>query len=45
VLLEISFGKGIQEAIDPQIGSLRGGADVRRERYIFGWQPWLLADG
>jgi gamma-glutamyltranspeptidase/glutathione hydrolase len=23
--------------VDPQTGTLRGGADVRRERYIFGW--------
>ncbi len=23
--------------VDPQSGTLRGGADVRRERYIFGW--------
>jgi gamma-glutamyltranspeptidase / glutathione hydrolase len=23
--------------VDPQNGTLRGGADVRRERYIFGW--------
>jgi len=23
--------------VDPQTGALRGGADVRRERYIFGW--------
>jgi gamma-glutamyltranspeptidase/glutathione hydrolase len=23
--------------VDPQNGALRGGADVRRERYIFGW--------
>lgn len=23
--------------LDPQYGTLRGGADVRRERYIFGW--------
>jgi gamma-glutamyltranspeptidase/glutathione hydrolase len=23
--------------VDPKNGTLRGGADVRRERYIFGW--------
>jgi gamma-glutamyltranspeptidase / glutathione hydrolase len=23
--------------VDPRTGTLRGGADVRRERYIFGW--------
>jgi gamma-glutamyltranspeptidase / glutathione hydrolase len=23
--------------VDPRNGTLRGGADVRRERYIFGW--------
>jgi gamma-glutamyltranspeptidase/glutathione hydrolase len=23
--------------VDPQTGTLRGGADVRRERTIFGW--------
>jgi len=23
--------------VDSQTGTLRGGADVRRERYIFGW--------
>jgi gamma-glutamyltranspeptidase/glutathione hydrolase len=23
--------------VNPQTGTLRGGADVRRERYIFGW--------
>jgi gamma-glutamyltranspeptidase/glutathione hydrolase len=23
--------------VDPKSGTLRGGADVRRERYIFGW--------
>jgi len=23
--------------VDPVSGTLRGGADVRRERYIFGW--------
>ena len=23
--------------VDPRSGTLRGGADVRRERYIFGW--------
>jgi gamma-glutamyltranspeptidase/glutathione hydrolase len=23
--------------IDPELGTLRGGSDVRRERYIFGW--------
>ena len=23
--------------VDPKGGTLRGGADVRRERYIFGW--------
>jgi gamma-glutamyltranspeptidase/glutathione hydrolase len=23
--------------VDPRHGTLRGGADVRRERYIFGW--------
>ncbi len=23
--------------IDPRTGTLRGGSDVRRERYIFGW--------
>ena len=23
--------------VDPHTGTLRGGADVRRERYIFGW--------
>jgi len=23
--------------VDPHTGALRGGADVRRERYIFGW--------
>jgi gamma-glutamyltranspeptidase / glutathione hydrolase len=23
--------------VDPKTGALRGGADPRRERYIFGW--------
>ena len=23
--------------VDPKTGALRGGADVRRERYLFGW--------
>ena len=23
--------------VNPATGTLRGGADVRRERYIFGW--------
>ena len=23
--------------VEPRSGTLRGGADVRRERYIFGW--------
>ena len=23
--------------VDPTYGTLRGGADVRRERYAFGW--------
>jgi gamma-glutamyltranspeptidase / glutathione hydrolase len=23
--------------VDPRSGTLRGGADVRRERYVFGW--------
>jgi gamma-glutamyltranspeptidase/glutathione hydrolase len=27
----------IAVGVDPQSGTLRGGADVRRERYVFGW--------
>jgi gamma-glutamyltranspeptidase/glutathione hydrolase len=23
--------------VNPKTGTLRGGADLRRERYIFGW--------
>jgi len=23
--------------VDPKTGALRGGADPRRERYVFGW--------
>lgn len=38
VLGPFGVSTGIVAAgIDPKTGSLRGGADVRRERYAFGW--------
>jgi gamma-glutamyltranspeptidase/glutathione hydrolase len=27
----------VAAGVDPGTGTLRGGADVRRERYAFGW--------
>jgi gamma-glutamyltranspeptidase / glutathione hydrolase len=28
---------GVGVGVDPTYGTLRGGTDVRRERYAFGW--------
>jgi gamma-glutamyltranspeptidase/glutathione hydrolase len=28
---------GVAVGVNPQTATLRGGADLRRERYIFGW--------
>jgi len=38
VLAPYGMATGVVAAgVDPQSGTLRGGADVRRERYAFGW--------
>jgi gamma-glutamyltranspeptidase/glutathione hydrolase len=38
VLPAYGMATGVVAAgVDPRAGTLRGGADVRRERYAFGW--------